>query len=332
MTARRRHLKPYQRRRRRRITLAVVLVVLLGGGFAVSAYVAQHSALTVRTVTVRGAAATPTSEIQQIAERHLSETYHWIYPKRNTLFIPKSAIRHDLQETFPRINGISISRSGLTGITIAISERQAYGMWCRDTGGDSSGESELRPDRSASCYFLDENGYVYAPAATFSDEVYLTFYGSPRKASEVSRTHLLSTEEGTSTQAADEVRLAQSTSSDRFIEHPIGNTYLGERFALLRDFLVQLEHLGLAPRSARAELSDDFHIELEDGGYLMVTLKEDGARLAQTLENLRLLLDTNDLHLQKKEAGRNPFEYIDMRFGNRVFYKPLEDPVSDSPQ
>ncbi|MEX1087341.1 MAG: hypothetical protein WEC58_02335 [Candidatus Paceibacterota bacterium] len=317
MAPRRRNVKPYMRRRRRRIALVAVLFISATVLVFGSAYIARLSWWTVHDIVVHGADATSPSKMKFVAEKNLSGSYAWVIPKRNALFYPKSAIRQDLLETFPRIGGIDVSLDGFSKLDITIRERQAYGMWCNDKMSTATSTDQEHED----CFYLDGRGYIYARAATFSDEVYLTFYGG--------RFDHVGGGEKKEDSIVDETH-ASSTSSVASSTDPIGTTFIANEFSDLRVFLERLEHLGLRPRSVYADLPQDFRIELDNGSYVIINLKND---LESTFGNLRLLLETRELELQDGD-GDFRFSSIDLRFGNRVFYEPLEneDSEDDSPQ
>ncbi|MEX0930206.1 MAG: hypothetical protein WDZ79_00865 [Candidatus Paceibacterota bacterium] len=329
MTPQRRHSKPHQRRRRRRIVRAGVLLVLCVGIVAGSAYLSGLDLWTINTVEVHGTEAILPSAVREVAERHLRGSCLWIYPKRNVLLYPRTAMRRDIVSAFPRIGGLDISLDGLSKLSITVSERHAYGMWCKTdvaavttaTGTPAHTEGAVGEMERGSgqgderCYFLDEGGFMFAPAATFSDEVYITFYSG--KVPDESDQHR--PDSNISSDSSDQSEPGSGVSPDA-PTGPIGTTYLGDDFLSLRTFLERLVYIDLVPRSVHEELSNDLRIELEGGSYIMISLENS---LDATLENIRLLIDTPELGLTSGSGGHS-FEYIDMRFGNRVFYKPRE--------
>ena len=63
-------------------------------------------------------------------------------------------------------------------------------------------------------------------------------------------------------------------------------------------------------------MSGDYEIAIEGGGRIIVNPAKD---LAVALENLRVLLTQSEL--SKNQDFPLALDYIDLRYGNKVFYK-----------
>jgi cell division septal protein FtsQ len=93
-------------------------------------------------------------------------------------------------------------------------------------------------------------------------------------------------------------------------EEPLGQTFLPQQFKALSLFVGEVNTIGF-PASEIKVLSDgDIEITTAQG-KLIASIKRD---LVVTAENLRLFWEENKNTLTR-------FSYIDMRFGNKVFYK-----------
>jgi len=134
-----------------------------------------------------------------------------------------------------------------------------------------------------SCYFSDSVGHIFAPAPDYSGNPFLVF-----------ATTFPNTSEGVA---------------------PSGQSILpADEFAKVNSFLRQLSGLGLTSRVVREVGVHDF-IVLTDKPWTIRFLSTndpvaDGANLALVLENLT-----------KDEVTLDALESIDLRFGNKVFYR-----------
>lgn len=138
---------------------------------------------------------------------------------------------------------------------------------------------------TTSCYVMDKMGFVFAPASTSSVPIKnpYTFYG--------------------------QISSASSSSS----ANPVGKTYLPGVFGIVALLLERLGQAGFAAHTISTEGEHDVVIGLEHGFDLYASL-DDGAETI--VQNLKLVLSSETL--RDKQAG---LEYIDLRFGNRVYYK-----------
>ncbi|MEK7115686.1 MAG: cell division protein FtsQ/DivIB [Patescibacteria group bacterium] len=137
---------------------------------------------------------------------------------------------------------------------------------------------------TAPCYFMDSNGFVFDKSPAFSGNVYIRFYGT-----------LL----GDDTDIIGKKFLAQDIFKelDTFI-----NAISDKVFSLSQ--LIKNE-------------DQDYELYLKDGGKIIFSL-EDGA--GKSLSNLFSALETDPLKANLRNKPKS-LEYIDLRFGNKVFYK-----------
>ena len=132
------------------------------------------------------------------------------------------------------------------------------------------------------CFFMDQNSTIFAPAPNFSGSAYFKYYGVVSG------------------------------------ESPIGKEYIASttKFVDISDFVANVKSLSLKPLYIVEKGNDDFSLVLSGGGEIYFDTKES---LYKTAQNLSALLKTEALvGLDKNNL---PVEYIDLRFGNKLFYK-----------
>ena len=136
---------------------------------------------------------------------------------------------------------------------------------------------------SEQCYFLDDSGYIFGEAPYFSGEVYFKFYGP-----------------------AD-----------------IGTYFLEENFRQLIYFRDFLTAKGIKSISLSVLENKDAKISLTSANkslkepYIIFKINSDFQKIA---ENFETALDTEPLMSNFKNKYSS-LEYIDLRFGDKVYYK-----------
>lgn len=94
---------------------------------------------------------------------------------------------------------------------------------------------------------------------------------------------------------------------------PIGQTFLLGRLSTIVHFLELLKQAGYEPQGITVENEKDFSVPLAGTFTLRVLFDTDGEK---TIHDLRLALEADSVRDRVDEL-----EYVDMRFGNRVYYK-----------
>ena len=169
-----------------------------------------------------------------------------------------------IPKRFPRVESARVSRSSLfsTALTIQISERTMYGMWCAE---------------DTRCYEMDETGFIFSETSYATSTKYLFTGGI-------------------------------ATSSG-----PVGQSFVKAHLPGLLTLLRLLGQAGYEPRGASIVSDQDFLVPLARGFMLKVSFGVDANALVR---NLELVLSSDVL-----KGKEDNIEYIDLRFGDRVYYK-----------
>ncbi len=92
---------------------------------------------------------------------------------------------------------------------------------------------------------------------------------------------------------------------------PRGKRYLPiEQFTKISEFISLLSGQNITAQSVRAMGSGDYAVNVKDGTEVRFSIAQDAGRLAENLQSATAALADTKLP-----------EYIDLRFGNKVFYK-----------
>ena len=103
---------------------------------------------------------------------------------------------------------------------------------------------------------------------------------------------------------------------------PIGERFLTDTFSEVAALLKQLEETHFSPLKISVDSARDFSISLAQGFDLRASF---GEALEDTVRNLELVLSSETLR-----GKENDLEYVDLRFGNRVYYKLKGEAATES--
>ncbi|MEO8637426.1 MAG: hypothetical protein ABI430_00810 [Candidatus Taylorbacteria bacterium] len=144
------------------------------------------------------------------------------------------------------------------------------------------GEKMSAEVKVSDCFFMDDTGYVFSKAPLFSENVYFRFFGA----------------------------IAESD--------PIGSQYLPlADFQKVSGFIKELENNRISATRLLSKGGGEYEVVLSDNNRVLVNERE---AFAKTVEHLKTLLESDSFKKDVKNSPTN-IDYIDLRFGNRVFYK-----------
>ncbi len=161
-------IKRIRRKRRIRATILffIFLIILIGG----LSYFSGHKNITINNINITGTRIINSNQIKDKTEEILKGRYLYLFAKSNSLIYPHQGLYNQLRETFPRIEKITINRTGWNTLEIDISERAGSYLYC------GSVIPENRDDVGENCYFMNNDGYVFDKAPYFSGNVYFKYY------------------------------------------------------------------------------------------------------------------------------------------------------------
>ena len=142
---------------------------------------------------------------------------------------------------------------------------------------------KLTAKEGSKCFYLDNRGYIFAQSPNFSGDIFFRYYGPLH---------------------------------DTFIvTDPLRMQYLpAAQFLGYNLFLEALRDLKINPVALVRDEDSDLHLKFESGAVLLFRTDQN---LNTILENFRSIL-LSSIFL---EQGIKNVEYIDLRYGNKVFYK-----------
>lgn len=142
------------------------------------------------------------------------------------------------------------------------------------------------PESTTNCFVLDDEGIVFSSDVNFAT-------------TSINTSYVFTGELSTTTVATK--------------NPPLGESFAGVHFEGIKMLLKLLQDLGYSPLGAGMRTGSDFDVRLNEGFYLKITVGQDPQVLAK---NLALILNSEAII-----GKQDQLEYVDLRFGNRVYYK-----------
>ncbi|MES3031313.1 MAG: hypothetical protein V4697_02770 [Patescibacteria group bacterium] len=272
--------KVLERRRKKRILTYSIFSV--AGISVIVAFVLLFRApfLRISKVVVEGAVTIDKTEVEERTHETLAGVYLGVFPKAGTLFLSKAKIKEMVLESFKEVEKVAVSRKGLSGLAIKIEERKPSVLVCPGFHEKDVLETEEK------CFFADDEGYVFAPAPEFSSGVYVRYY----------------------------IR------SDEGVD-PVGKNFVDTgRFKEFQAFVKSLTLRGISVLGMLVGEDGMYELYIKNRDLSEAIIYfDDRSSLEKTSSNLTAFWDS----AQNKKLGTSTtpiFEYINLRFGNNIFY------------
>jgi len=261
-----------RQKRRARLFKFFFALFVFGLFFGGIVWVTHLPLLKIESVTVSGNSAVSVTEIQNLIKSKISGNHYYLFSKSNRFLYPKKEILNEVLTLFKRVETIKLEVNG-NDLVVSITERKPKYVWCTGTPAT----------RSKECYFVDDQGYIFAQAPRFSGSAYFLLYGQIKK-------------------------------------NPISQYYLPQpEFEALTNFIRSVRDKDIIGSAIVSEGNGVFALHLEKGGKIIFKQDQDSTTL---LSNLELLKKNTALF---KAQAASAIEYIDLRFGNKVYYKTVGD-------
>lgn len=261
------------RRRRIRVLATLGALVLCGALVYGVSWVSYLPQFNVSEISVSGAEDIKEEVIIRSVETVLDDGSYHILSRRNIFLYPREALEDTIVKSFPPVKSVRITRPSLfaTNIVVTIEEREPFARWCR---ADEAG-----------CYFMDNTGFIYAPAGGNT---------------------------GTTTPQANPAERYVFRGDIASSTDPIGQSFVQAHLPGLLSLLKFLGQAGFTALGAEVDGQDVF-VRLQESFLLKASFGADAGTL---VKNLELVLSSEVL-----QGKREELEYVDLRFGNRVYYK-----------
>jgi len=272
-----------RRRKRRAVLLGTLLILflLVSGGLIL---LSRAPVLLIRDIAVSGVETLATSTVEGLVRDEIAGYYAFVLPKNNIFLYPRRAAEKKLLDTLPSLLTASVRASSLTHISVAVRERRPGALWCGRQTEDASASAATTssPTLTANaCFLVDETGVVYAQAND-EENMYPRLYGALDGEGEMIPVQFFSPEF---------IRPLLALSRALGEENNVGNAesiVVGET------------------GTTEIHFPDNFVVLFLRGDDAGDVLNRFNAALSSSVLEGRTVAD---------------FEYLDLRFGNKLYYK-----------
>ncbi len=271
------------KRRVSRIRLLVLILILIVAIIGALAYFSGSHRLTIHTVTVTGTQIINISDVQSVVNNDLAGKYVYLFTRADTIIYPHDRIYKDLTHAFPRIQTLTITRSGWNTLQVSIAERAGAFLYC----GTHIPENKI--DQGENCYYVNNDGYIFDKAPYFSGNIYFKYY----------------------------LDLGSNT------DNPLGTQMVSpDRFHQLTGFVDKVTALGFKPIYISLDASGIYKLYLDHSAVASspIILFNADNDLSTIADNLSDAMKTSEFanDINSKYAT---LLYIDLRFKDKVLYK-----------
>ena len=232
----------------------------------------------------------PYAESAEALMRDAASGTRWsVLPADSIFFMSRAAIRAALLDAHPDVAAVSISRSGLRGLSVTLLPRVAAFLWC--------GESKPL-DADSRCYAADAEGLAFAFVPTVPDEMQ-----ADAAAADVAR----------SLPPAAQGLWIYGPLENGATENPIGARVRGaERIPETLRFAHALQAIG-APVQAIQFQDDEARLYLESGTYVRYVVGRENQALA--------IAQAAFPRIPLRDGS---IEYVDLRFDGKAYVMPRD--------
>lgn len=248
-------------------------------------WISVRPSLFIDNIVVEGTHASSEQSVYDVAHGKLSERILFWIKRNNRLLYPISEMEREVRALSPRIANVKTVFDTPKHLRVIITEYTPNFLFCmRSDEAVALASSSVIEHQPKDCYFADEEGYVYADAPEYIGYPFVAIVAST---SEQAVTH----------------------------QSPVGTTVLTEeQYARIRMYIDDLSQVGLTTHSVTLLGGGDIRAEVGMPWVILLATDKDPDR---AIANLGVVL----ANLEKSaDKGRGVRE-IDLRFGNKIFYK-----------
>ncbi len=285
-----------KKRKNAKRAIGVLIVFVIVGGFIL---LLNLNFLRLTTFSLLGQTSQDLSALKQTVREQLDGYYFGLVPQNSIFFFSKNNLAVLLKKKFPGLQSVEIDLPDLNTLAIKVTDREIKVLWCNDLANQKH------------CYYLNDEGLVYQLAPNFSESIILEFNSS-------------TTVTKLNSAVIDPVDLGRV------------ETFLGFLKSTLTDWPGSTGSpqagSGQAPFSPIYKLAWVNALPLKDFEAVIVLTAQpnDLAQSWKLFFNTDMPTDqliTNfhsfikDSTLAKDWSLGKTFDYLDLRFDNKVFYK-----------
>lgn len=274
-----------QKKLKRIIKISIFALVII---FLI--YITNAKFLRVQKIVVNEVQYSDRNEIELSVKESLDGRYFGLFSRANVLLLPRNKIYREIKSKFPSIKNVNLDLNGLTEINVEMNEYKAGSLWC---------------------------DIPVTPSKVLTHEDVTQDSDIPQVVSDVSRANCYFMNE-------DGVIFAKTKydpNSDvlktfgKIVSDPIRQTYTDKKtFENLVEFTKLLRRINLSSDEIWTTNGSVYAFVTKENVKIYVESDSDPSK---NFENLETVIKRDAIN----QAQMSNIDYIDLRFGNRVFYK-----------
>ncbi len=276
--------------------------------FVYSAYVFQKDNLIIDKVVISGNKVLGSKELFGVVSEEMSGFYFYLFPKSNLFIYPKNKIKEKILSEYLRAEDVTINFLELKKIALIIKEREPAYVWCPH----------------AECFYLDYNGFSF-DIVKEKETSLLKIFG----------------EDTVSILKKDNKLGKRMMDGDKLKKISM---FISQAEGIIRENInkeYKISHIEVTPEN-------NFSLYISDSDknnwVIKFTTRKEGvlndslasaqnsilkseedmgdfeSRLVRVLRNMSITFKTDTFIDNLKKSG-GVIEYVDLRYGKKVFYK-----------
>jgi hypothetical protein len=241
--------------------------------------------LQVKNFEIIGAETVPSQNIKNTAATLIAGNQFFLIPKSNILLLNKEKLATALLADFPRIEKVNVSKQFFgESVKLSLTERKEDFLWC---------SLQDLPAQVGECFFMTKSGLVFEK----SDFPSLTLATTSNSA------------KTTLDKSTDKIIFSGVLEGNPLMK----NFATAEKMQNYLNLINTFKNAKIVVTNVNIESSDKATAKTDVGDIIF---DPEGADLPTAAQNAVLLI--NQIRIKTPSAR---FQYIDTRFGNKMFYK-----------
>ncbi|MEK7136542.1 MAG: hypothetical protein AAB821_03055 [Patescibacteria group bacterium] len=272
-----------KRLRRRRLSSFYLVIFLILLGVGI--YALQRPEFRIQSVSIVGSKVVNRAQAKIAVKKVLSGRYFFIVPRDSIFFYSRKSIKSNVSKISGYVASTSLDLNKSRVLEVNIHERNAKYIWCNKQVVDRV---------TSDCYFVDKNGLFFSRSSGLSRNILF------------------------------------------LIESSLPDKVLGKYVLAVEDFTVLIKTIDYLPQIISFAGMNNIEIEkviIDDKGDYLFQVEERKEGEVEFWEirwdprdNVSTLASRLKVLWQDKtftyERNKSELDYIDLRFGKKVFYRP----------
>lgn len=288
-------VKFVRNRRRKNIWMITLGVISITTWAFVVSKVSELNIFNISNIEIVGADADIKDSLEATVLGSIEGKYSGLFPRSNSFIYPKDKILEDIRLASPRILDVGARLDGLDTLVVRVIEKTPVAVICPDLPNWT--ESDIIYETDSVCYQVDEQGFIFKRSSKEDLYAYPTYYIPSLKSSN---------DDG-------EVIGTFATST--------------ENFRKLQSFVSGMASSGIKPLAVLLKGSGEYELyadpENDEESNMVLIYFNERNNFENELANFIAFWSNLKKPVSQGE-NRSKFDYIDLRYGQNVFYKQEE--------